>query len=660
MTTLWKILLGGLFTSLICFSKTYAGSSYCANLIDNPGFELEAGEKKNTSLFTIEMDGHMSERSISITGNGKWCRDINGIIPHTYYLLSFWVRRDSWRDGEYPYVSLFNQELYCNELFFWGGWRRVSYILYSDDYNQTTLTFFGKGLTEKIQFDDINLQAFNIIPIRPGNEEIIKENPPEFTCAFPDDDRVYTIVIECAREKTFKHKVSFSFFSPEGSNFKAKKAFQKGRWYWRLILYHDKRQLATSPISSFRMLNTSSSVHTAINSHNDTKDDGKPIQAFFPIGIYGAQIETFNALKDAGFTLVHTNNNDTVFLNKFIASCSRAGLKALCRLPISLDAPHLSQFLRTIKGKHGLFGWYIADEPEGRGTPPSYLWKLSRYIHSLDPDHPTALVNVRSKKVWDYAPAVDIVMVDTYPVPHIPMTWLSDSIDEARNAVDDKKPVWAVIQAFNWAHMGKEYAYGKGRYPTYDEIRCLTYLSVIHGAQGLLYFSYSAARKNDPDLKNWHNVTQVVSELHTIYPVLLIPPFRDLDGQQAFSLHTTLSHVADGKGHAHDAHGNPAVHYTVKKITIDSSGNSFCLIAANVIHKEVDALFTCPSMEGFTAHLLFEDKDRSMKIAQNKLRDRFAPYEVHIYLISQTDKIKGKFSTELPIHVSGCSMPDEK
>ena len=62
-------------------------------------------------------------------------------------------------------------------------------------------------------------------------------------------------------------------------------------------------------------------------------------------------------------------------------------------------------------------------------------------------------------------------MIDPYPVPHMPMTWLSDCLEEAARYVP-KERLWAVIQAFGG---GKHTKDGWPRRPQKLEMRCLTY-----------------------------------------------------------------------------------------------------------------------------------------------------------------------------------------
>ncbi|MFQ5716898.1 MAG: hypothetical protein ACE5GQ_07315, partial [Nitrospinales bacterium] len=527
----------GILFPILLFTPAPAGSF--KNLVGNPEV----------------LGKHNGGQPISIAGVGEWAAEVRGIKPRTYYLLSFRVKREGWRDGEYPYVKLFGREIFLDELFSWGAWRRASYLVNSGNHDRSVLKFFGRGLSDAITFDDVGLREFQIVPLSPRGDEV--EGPVEFKWAIPEDDRIFRVVLELARNREFRNKKTMVSFSPMGNSLRLENPLQPGKWYWRLSVHHNRIRLASSNAASFAVSASADGAGLTTEMPRESHSgEGQSFAhnnpaRFFPIGIYSAAIDAFAELKEAGFNLVQSYNANPDFVRRFVKAAGVHGLKVLSSLTMTRPDKNLSKFIAEIKDERGLFGWYIADEPEGRGTSPSFLWLWSRYIQSIDPGHPTALVNIRSRKVVDYAPAVDIAMVDPYPIPHMPVTWLSDSIDEARRAIDDKKPVWAVIQVFNWSdesrRLKKELAQGRGRFPTYEEERCLTYLSIVHGVRGLMFFSHASARRNDPELKNWKNVKRLASELRDLYPLLLAP-----DLTERLSLKV---------GGARDANGNPAIHY---------------------------------------------------------------------------------------------------
>ena len=83
------------------------------------------------------------------------------------------------------------------------------------------------------------------------------------------------------------------------------------------------------------------------------------------------------------------------------------------------------------------------------------------------------------------------------------------------------KPVWGVIQAFGHADPKHDWVL-----PTPEEIRCMAYVAVVEGAQGLLFYSHG--RKGDPfyirdHAEHWAFVQRLGAELQTLSPVLLSP-----------------------------------------------------------------------------------------------------------------------------------------
>lgn len=100
-----------------------------------------------------------------------------------------------------------------------------------------------------------------------------------------------------------------------------------------------------------------------------------------------------------------------------------------------------------------------------------------------------------------------------------------------------------MIQAFGGDKWRKE---GWRRRPTYLEMRCLSYLTLAHGARGLFYFRYSKVR-NDPAA--WQGLKQIVQELPQLRTWLVLP-----NEPATLRVEMTSPFKADPQGH-------PAVHF---------------------------------------------------------------------------------------------------
>jgi hypothetical protein len=147
---------------------------YFPNLIPNPGFEkdvdkdripdfwkFESFEQKEELPISIAV-AHKGKKSISIEGKGVWHCTVKDIEPHKYYLFSFWVKRDGWKDDEYPTIQIFDKKMYLNELFSWNARIRMSRYMNSEELQQTEIKLMNPGMSHRIYFDDIELIRYGI------------------------------------------------------------------------------------------------------------------------------------------------------------------------------------------------------------------------------------------------------------------------------------------------------------------------------------------------------------------------------------------------------------------------------------------------------------------------------------------------------------------
>jgi hypothetical protein len=629
------------FLYLISGEIILAQSHPQMNLVPNGDFEQDTNGDSIPDYWQIKpstQEGILSGRervdfqggySLALPGKSdvNWTCQIKDLKPYSPYLLSFWVKREGWREGEYPQITIFNQTRELKELFSWGGWVRYSWFVNSGPQEETVLSLSNYAMSHKVWFDSVCLEEFQVKLTFPSPNQVLTAERLIFTWEMPRTDQILNIELQFSQAKDFESKKVFYTVSPLGNTFILYPKLSPGKWYWRLRVYKNRQLIVSSHTSSFKYLGTKSTHFPKRQPATKTdppyimgadynKTPVKPLPAsFFPLGIYGADLEVLPELKAAGFNSVQSYNSQPQFIKKFVLAAAREGLKALVKVPNGLDTISLFTFLKELSASPGLLAWYLADEPEGQNISPSYLWQWSNYLHGIAPKVPTSLVVLRPWKTWDYSPAVDILMVDPYPIPRIPITWLSDCLDEARRAVFNEKPVWAVIQAFDWSAfpVGEEKREW-GRTPTYEEERCLSYLALVHGAKGLFYFTFKGGNYYIKDYpQHWEEVKKVVRELNQIYPLLLAP--------QSFPVSTHKS-----------------IHYIIRKVDkrlisrykgIIKEGSY--LMAVNVAHKPVKAIFPLPSSFNGKARVLFEDQ--TIPIEGGKIKDHFGPYEVRVYYI---------------------------
>jgi hypothetical protein len=310
---------------------------------------------------------------------------------------------------------------------------------------------------------------------------------------------------------------------------------------------------------------------------------------FFPIGIYDASSADFRELKNIGFNAIHVSYKDLNMLSGILRSASKNKLKVITRFPEKVQGSDAEILLPS----EALLGWYLDDEPEGRGVSPKILREHRDLILERGFFQPAAIALNRPWRAVDYAAAVDVVMCDQYPIPFNPLSWLSASLDEVHEIFGpgSNKRVWAVIQSFGW-NIGSRFVResGEGREPTREELLALSYLAVVHRVKGLFYYTYRAGRYCIKDKKElWEGLKKTVKEISGIYPLILSPEVNDIVRMEC---------------EINDEWDIPAVHFigkqydpeSLKKESLDlSKGPGFSkgvyLIAVNSVNRPVSVKF---------------------------------------------------------------------
>lgn len=162
-----------------------------------------------------------------------------------------------------------------------------------------------------------------------------------------------------------------------------------------------------------------------------------------------------------------------------------------------------------------LLAWYVADEPNGYKISPDSLQKVYDLIHGLDPWHPVSIVFMApfmSSRL--YADALDIVMADPYPVPDMPVSMVGNTAGQLATEFAGRRPVWIVPQAFGGGEWWT-------REPTIQELRAMTYQSIIKGARGIQYFVRQGLNLFPKSTAAWAECGRMAVEIAELTPWLL-------------------------------------------------------------------------------------------------------------------------------------------
>lgn len=228
-------------------------------------------------------------------------------------------------------------------------------------------------------------------------------------------------------------------------------------------------------------------------------------------------------LKKAGFNCLQTYRQDPALLARLAQAAEKEGLKT-----VFYPNPVIGSSYEAQARAWPMLAWYLVDEPDVAGWSRERVLQSRLRAQAAFPSAPTALVVGQGKTMTPFYDLPDIFMVDWYPVPHLPLASFGQQIALARAEIDrtgqKNKPLWAVVQAFNW----KEYEQYRpdseriGRFPTQQEIRFMSYDAIMNGATGLFYFTFTTQGRPLPQARPqwWARVSAVSRELAAFRPVL--------------------------------------------------------------------------------------------------------------------------------------------
>jgi hypothetical protein len=254
--------------------------------------------------------------------------------------------------------------------------------------------------------------------------------------------------------------------------------------------------------------------------------------------------------------------------------------------------------IKTFRDHPALLAWYISDEPNGKFISPAQLEDIYRTVKENDPWHPVSIVFMApfltSKK---YSAAFDIVMADPYPIPDNPSTLPGEVASQLKTEFRGKAPLWIVPQAFGGGELW-------GREPTIQEIRSMTWQSIINGATGIQYFVRQGLNYFPKSAATWSECGRMAVEVAELTPWLL-------------SDEETL----------------PVVSYSRNVIITSRIHNGqLAILAVNKVNEPVSASFRVSGLSTGQARVLFEN--RFITLRSGTISDQLSPLGSQVYLIN--------------------------
>ncbi len=376
--------------------------------------------------------------------------------------------------------------------------------------------------------------------------------------------------------------------------------------------------------------------------------DGQP---FFPIAapyVIPLPINEYNLdnaftwLKKVGFNTVYSGRNSKY--KDYMDKVAEYGMKMYVMPGNSNGANcnNLDEMLENIAREYrhpAVLAWYIGDDTASHNSPeemmrkneaikavdPYHLTVQADAMHAVHPFAPIAADNDTSR----YRPVVnfaDSFRVELYPVHDFSeknarecVPTLIDDMKtinrDNRDFATSPKNIWAVVQYFEGWTDTMEKASWK-HFPTWQELRAMTWGSIIHGARGMQWYSYRYETKRFVHgfmykEETRENIRRLVGELTTLVDVINQPA------------NLSAPSVAILSGPAKDAFQNDSISIMARK----HDGTTY-VFALNSAYEPVKARITLP---GFVKATVLFEGERTIKVENGALVDEYQPYDVHIY-----------------------------
>ncbi len=347
---------------------------------------------------------------------------------------------------------------------------------------------------------------------------------------------------------------------------------------------------------------------------------------FFPFGFYCYSpvypslpeeevVKGFNMISPYQKILPETMNERKAYMDR----CAELGMKVhynllsvsggggvgsrIEGLSDSEKRERLISEIKTFRDHPALLGWYISDEPDGTDITPEQLEKIYNTVKENDPWHPVSIVFMSpfltSRK---YSDAMDIVMADPYPVPDLPVTRPGDVAGQLRNEFMGKRPFWIVPQAFGGGELWS-------REPTSQEIRSMTWQSIINGATGIQYFVRQGLNYFPKSVATWSECGRIAVEVAELTPWLL-------SDEEPLPVESNSRTVM---------------------VTSRVHNGQLIIMAVNRINEPVSASFRVTGINNGKARVLFEN--RIVQVRGGIISDQIAPFGSQVYLVGiKTEK----------------------
>jgi Purple acid Phosphatase, N-terminal domain len=343
----------------------------------------------------------------------------------------------------------------------------------------------------------------------------------------------------------------------------------------------------------------------------------------FPVGIYSVPLDQISTLSAPGINIVANpywaqSTSDAEALLDSAQQNGKRGIAGLDQGKLGgRDSAYIQTLIAAVRSHPALFGYYLYDEPQV--SPDEAIFAYNQ-VKQNDPNHPVVITDY--KNAATYKDAYDIFWDDDYPIgssANQPIPVWGNHIATQFQAASPK-PMWSVIQT---------YATNDQRWvePTNEELRAITYLAVVEGVQGIVFYQHCEAGcsyyiRNSPNF--WNYLKTLAMELQDSSPFLL----------------------------ANTSVRNVTVSSADVKVLLKETGGKLYLIAVNTAYSTPEVGYHYPgvsltnvkiSISGLSGATIQSVgvagigsgiAGRQLNMSGGSFEDNFSPYAVHLYEIT--------------------------
>jgi hypothetical protein len=223
----------------------------------------------------------------------------------------------------------------------------------------------------------------------------------------------------------------------------------------------------------------------------------------------------------------------------------------------------LNQWVARTLGAHpGLAGFYVMDEQSADMVP--VVFRQYRALAAAAPGSVTygVLGDGKESQAPLWRDAMDVMGLDPYPIlkpaGQNDLAMVGEWTRLGQDAVKRSRPVWMVLQYFPVT--------AEGGWPSEADLRAMSWMAIIEGARGLLYWSFGEkglAWVKEPRQREqrWAELVRVTKEIKALEPVLLAPDVAVVSRESSGGAVRTLGKaMPDGARYlfAYNSRGAPA------------------------------------------------------------------------------------------------------